>query len=271
MDLQQFLYLAATVVFAVACRTFDNRFVQKLGWLSLLGASYLGGYFLTGSHAAGAFGIALWFMLPWLEIVGRVRKLRFPIKSEIKHRFPPSREVFPDLESLSAETEAIGFQEAGDAGWKWSQTDHFMRLFYHEALRTQASIALAQQGDFAFSYVSLTSRSADGVIYTTTNYPFAPTMQFSPQQRVNRYGQARSMKELLDQHRQFLDRHDAASRLVSLDTEELPSYLEKDMVAQIDHNLAIGVIETISEGEFRYSWRGCFYLWFQVVKDMIRV
>jgi hypothetical protein len=108
MELQQFLYLAATVVFAVACRTFDNRFLQKLGWLGYLGASYLGGYFLTDSHAAGAFGIALWFMLPWLEIVGRVRQLRFPIKSEVKHRFPPSREIFPDLEELSRETEAAG-------------------------------------------------------------------------------------------------------------------------------------------------------------------
>ncbi|MCW0218119.1 MAG: hypothetical protein OJI67_07330 [Prosthecobacter sp.] len=271
MEIQQFLYLAATVVFAVACRTFDNRFLQKLGWLAYLGASYLGGYFLTGSHAAGAFGIALWFMLPWLEIVGRVRQLRFPIKSEVKHRFPPSREVFPDLAELSRETESVGFVEAGDTGWKWSETDHFMRLFYNSEMRTQASIALAQQGEFAFSYVSLTSRTKDGVTITTTNYPFAPTMQFSPQQRVNRQVYAESMEKLVAAHQAFLAKNELSGELEELDTEELSNYIERDMSAQIDHNITIGVIEPAGEGVFRYSWRGCFYLWFQVVKDMIRV
>ncbi|MES2735729.1 MAG: hypothetical protein V4672_05385 [Verrucomicrobiota bacterium] len=271
MALQQFLYLAATVVFAIACRTFDNRFLQKLGWLAYLGASYLGGYFLTDSHAAGAFGIALWFMLPWLEIVGRVRQLRFPIRSEVKHRFPPSREVFPDLEELSRETEAAGFTEAGDTGWKWNETDHFMRLFYHAEMRTQASIALAQQGEFAFSYVSLTSRTREGVTCTTTNYPFAPTMQFSPQQVVNRQVYADSMESLVASHQAFLTKQGLREQLVDLDTEELSTYIERDMTAQIDHNITIGVIEPAGDGVFRYSWRGCFYLWFQVVKDMIRV
>jgi hypothetical protein len=272
MDLQQFLYLAAAVVFAVACRTFQNRYVQKVGWVALLTASYMGGYFLTESHAAGVFGVVLWFMLPWLEIVGRVRRLRFPIRSEVKHRFPPSREVFPDLDELSRETEEAGFEEAGDTGWKWSETDHFMRLFYHPALRVQASIALAQQGEFAFSYVALTSRSNEGVIYTTTNYPFAPTMQFSPQHLVNRFAQAEAMAELVTAHQQFLEKQNVTlENLVNLDTEQLPSYIERDMSAQVDHNITAGLIEPVGDGEFRYSWRGCFYLWFQVVKDMIRV
>jgi hypothetical protein len=203
MDLPQFLYLAATVVFAVACRTFENRYVHKIGWLTLLTASYLGGYFLTGSHAAGACGIALWFMLPWVEIVGRVRKLRFPLKSEVKHRFPPSRELFPDLEQLSREIEDQGFERADDTGWKWSETDHFMRLFYHAEQRTQAAIALAQQEGFAFSYVSLTSRTKGSLIYTTTNYPFPPTMQFSPSHRMNRYAHAQSMEDLVANHADF--------------------------------------------------------------------
>lgn len=271
MNLQQFLYLAATVLFAMSCRSFDNRYLQKLGWIAYLTASYLLGYFIADSHVAGIFGVALWFMLPWLEIVGRVRQLRFPLKSEVKHRFPPSRDVFPNLSELSQEAEASGFVEAANTGWKWSETDHFMRLFYHAELRTQASVALAQHGDFAFSYVSLTSRSADGVTYTTSNYPFAPTMQFSPRQQMNRHVYADSMEELLAAHQAFLDRQKATGKLVELDAEELSTYIERDMVAQIDHNIRIGVIEPAGEGEFRYSWRGCFYLWFQVVKDMVRV
>ncbi len=272
MDLQHFLYLAAAVVFAFACRTFDNRYVQKVGWLTLLATTYLGGYYLMGSHAAGAFSVSLWFMLPWVEIVARVRKLRFPIKSEIKHRFPPSREVFPDLDTLTKEIEEAGFSEAGDTGWKWSETDHFMRLLYHPELRTQAAIVLSQQGDMAFSYVSLIARSEKGVTYTTTNYPFSPTMRFSPQHRVNRFQYAESMKDLLEAHQKFLEREQVALEdRRSMEAEQLPEYMERDMLAEIDHNMTQGLILPVGEGEFRYSWRGCFFLWFQVIKDMIRV
>ena len=52
----------------------------------------------------------MWFLLPWVEIVGRVRKLRFPLRSEVKHRFPPSREVFPDLDEITEEVEKAGFE-----------------------------------------------------------------------------------------------------------------------------------------------------------------
>ena len=130
-----FLIVAGLIVLAYACRTFENRYVAKAGWIAMLGATYLGAFFISGSHVAGATALALWFFLPWLEILGRVRKLRFPTQSEVKHRFPPSTEVFPDLGELSEEAEARGFVAADDAGWKWDETDHFMRLFYHPELR----------------------------------------------------------------------------------------------------------------------------------------
>ena len=272
MDLQQFLYLAGTVVFAFACRTCQNRYLFKLGSLALLAATYLAGYFLTGSHAAGGCGIALWFVLPWVEIVARVRHMRFPLKSEVKSSFPPSRDTFPDLDTISREVENEGFVRVDDAGWKWHEADHFMRLFYHEGKRAQASVALAQQEGMAFSYVSVTTRIPSGVIYTTTNYPFPPTMQYSPTQRINRHFHAESMADLLATHEDFLQSQaiDLEDRL-PLDTEQLPAYIERDMSTQIDHNLNAGLIEVIGEGEFRYSWRGCFYLWFEIVKDMVRV
>lgn len=269
---QQILYVAAAVVFAIACRSFDNRYVQKLGWFCLLAASYLAGFFLTAQHWGGILLVGAWFMLPWLEIIFRVRKLRFPIKSEIKHRFPPSRDVFPELDELSREAEEAGFGEVGDTGWQWSQTDHFMRLFYHPELKTQASVALAQQGEFGFSYVSLTSRTKDGATFTTTNYPFAATMKHSPKHRLLRHTYASSMEDLLLRHENFLHRHGLSSEdLAAQDTEFLHAYIERDMSAQIDHNITAGVIEPMGNGEFRYSWRGCFFLYWQVVKDMLRV
>src|SRR5436190_24166619 len=129
--MSQILLIIGLLVFAWACRTFRSRWLGKAGWMAVLTATYLCGYFMTGSHAGGWFAISLWFLFPWVEIVSRVRRLRFPIRSEVKHRFPPARDLFPDLDQISFEIEAAGFEKADDAGWKWEQTDHFVRLFYH--------------------------------------------------------------------------------------------------------------------------------------------
>ena len=267
------LIIAGLIVFAFACRTFESRWVAKLGWISLLVATYLGGYYLSGRHAVGAGAVGLWFILPWVEIVSRVRKLRFPLRNSIVSRFPPSRDVFPDLGELTSEVEARGFVEEENSGWKWEETEHFMRLFYHPELRMQAAVTLAQQEEFAVSYVSVTSRCKDGRSWTTSNYPFSFTMKFSPDHKVNRYVAAESFEDLMERHREFLTASGVTlDDLVELDTENLSHYLTEDMAHQIQHNVTVGVLEPAGEdGIFRYSWRGCVFLWVQVVKDMILV
>ncbi len=270
--MSQLLLIAALVVFAFACRTFESRYLAKLGWVSMLAASYLAAWSLTGSHLAGAAAVMLWFFLPWLEILGRVRKLRFPMKSGVRYRHPPTREQFPDLDELSSEAEAAGFVAADDTGWQWDETDHFMRLFYHGELRAQAAVTLATQEDFAISYVTITSRTTDGRSYTTSNYPFSLTMKLSPEQRMNRYPDAVSFEDLLASHMEFLDANAVLPEtLASQDPEQLTDQLTQDMQVQMAHNVKVGVLEPAGEGMARYSWRGCVFLWFQVVKDMIRV
>lgn len=270
MDLKSFLYLAALVVFAFGCRTFDSRFLQKLGWLSFLAATYWLAFMVTGSHWAGVFGVSIWFLLPLVEIAGRVRRLRFPLRNEIKGRFAPSRDLFPDLPELTSEIEETGFREVEDAGWKWHEIDHFLRLLYHAEKRTQAAISMATQGDMMFSYVNLTSRGKDGQIFTTSNYPFPPTMRVAPGHQLNRFITADSFEDLMEAHQLFLAKHRVeVPDLAEVDPDELAAFLEREMNLQIDHNLAQGLIEPMGEGEFRYSWRGCFFLWGQVVKDML--
>ena len=273
--MESLLLIAGLVIFGFACRTFENRYIAKLGWLAMLAATYMAGYYIAGrSHITGAAALSGWFLLPWIEILGRVRRLRFPLTSEIASRFPPSRDVFPNLEELSAEVEKLEFVEAENAGWEWDETDHFMRLFYHADSRTQASVSLATQEEFAISYVSLTSRTNDGRIFTTSNYPFSYTMKFTPDHHVNRFPDAMSFEDLVQEHQQFLQEHAInTDMLAALDTEQLTLYLELDMESQIQHNIKVGVLEPAADGEnvFRYSWRGYVFLWIQIVKDMIRV
>jgi hypothetical protein len=271
--IQHLLFVAAAVVFALACRTSPNRYIFKLGSISLLSALYLAGYYITDNkHAGGALFVGGWFLVPWMEIVFRVRRLRFPLKSEVVSRFPPSREIFPDLNELTREAEDAGFAQVGDAGWMWSETEHFMRLFYHEEKRVQASVALARQGGLGFAYVSLTSRGKNGVVYTSTNYPFPPTMKHPPKHLVNRYEDADSFEDLLADHEDYLQALSVATdELAEQDTEFLHAYIQRDMSVQVDHNLLEGLIVKAGSTEFRYSWRGCFYLYWQILKDMVRV
>jgi hypothetical protein len=267
----QILLIIGLLVFAYACRTFHNRWFFKAGWIAVLAATYLAGFFITtGSHAGGWFAVSLWVLSPWVEIVSRVRHLRFPLRSEVKHRFPPAHDVFPDLGRITSEIEAAGFEKADDAGWKWEQTDHFVRLFYHPGKMLQASISVAQQEEFLFSHASLTTRTVDGLALVTTNYPFSFTMRPAPRQHMNRCRNAESVEDMLASHGSFLARHNVtADRIAPQDPELLHSNIQRDLTQQIDHNLLAGVIIRADEQHFRYSWRGCFYLWFQVVKEMI--
>jgi hypothetical protein len=271
--LEKILLLAAILVFAFACRTFANRYIAKCGWIALLVATYIAGFWLSGgSNVAGGLSVGLWFVLPWLEIVGRVRKLRFPAMSEVKHRFPPNREIFPDLPELSSEAEGAGFVETDNAGWRWDEAEHFVRLFYNAESRTQAAITLAQQDEYSISYVSITSRTPDGCTYSTSNYPFSYSMKFTPTHHLNRYEEAQSFEDLLDSHTEFLFMHALEpDDLAEMNAEELPVFIQTDMRQQIDHNVRVGLLEPVGEGLFRYTWRGCFFLWGQVLKDMIRV
>lgn len=89
---------------------------------------------------------------------------------------------------------------------------------------------------------------------------------------MNRFPLAQSMEELEVEHEAFLERQKIADdEVLELDTEQLSKLMEEEMVLQIDHNIERGLIEVAGEGEFRYSWRGCLYLWVQLVKEMVKI
>ena len=161
------------LVLGFALRTFSSPWARRLGALCVLSASCLAIYFLTGSYLAGASAILAWFLLPWIELLTRIRKLRLPMRKTLDHQPPPSSRRFPHLNEFTDEIEALGFEYVEDAGWRWDDLQQFFRLFYHDGEKTQAAICLNEQREMAFVFVSLTSRSEDGRIFRTWNFPFA--------------------------------------------------------------------------------------------------
>jgi hypothetical protein len=269
--MNELLITAGTWAFGYALRTFNHPILRKAGALCYLGATWLIGWFLSGSQVAAAAGVAGWFLLPWVEIVLRVRRMRLPVTRSLRHRHPPNRDDFPHLGELTEELEAEGFEQTDDTGLDWQEMRQFLRVCYHAPSLTQAVIHLNQQSNMSVVFVSVTCRTRDGRIVTTSNYPFSQTMRPPPNLLLHRVPAAESFSELLAEHRSTMaalaiDETD----LTSPGAEGLADQLQADLDSQVHYNLGRGLIVESGDGTFRYSWRGCFYLWGQFLKDMIR-
>jgi hypothetical protein len=58
--------------------------------------------------------------------------------------------------------------------------------------------------------------------------------------------------------------------LAALEPESIQEEIQKDLRAQIAHNLASGVLRKDSAGAVRYSWRGLLFIWLQFLRDLVR-
>jgi hypothetical protein len=256
-----------------ALRNFGHPVLRKLGALIYLGATFLAGYFISGrSWVGGTVAVAGWFLLPWLDIVLRVRGMRLPMNKELNYRPPPGREEFPPLPEVTDAFEAAGFERVDDVGWDGGEVRQFVRLFYLPERRMQGAISFHQQHGAGLGFLSCTTRTADGRTFITTDNPYSNLPQ-PPDVVVQSLRQVSTIAELIEEHEAMLAACgvDAATEGEELDPETLPERLSRELSRQIRHNLLTGYITDAGEGKFRYSWRGCFYLWGRVVRDMVRL
>jgi len=265
------LLITGIALLSMALRSFAHPVLFKLGSVCILVVSFLVGYLFTGYWQVGLVCAGSWLFLPWLEILTRVRNLRLPTEKLLRHRPPPSRDLFPALEPLTSDLEAEGFEYVEDAGWDWDDHRQFFRLFYKGDECMQASVCLIDQEDSAFCYVSLSSRGKDGTTWTTWSYPFSYSLKLAPQLRMNRVRADRSVFEMLASHRDFMARAGVGPEALTRSApEELENAMQQELRMQIDHNLAVGVLLPSDGGKVRYSWRGLFFIWFQFLLDFVR-
>jgi hypothetical protein len=271
--MSDFLFVAGVFVFAFALRSFAHPLIRKLGAIGLMVASFMFGYVVGhGSIALGCIAVATWFFLPWLDLLTRIRGLRLPLDKKLKQRRAPSPDAFPHLRAFTSDVKQEGFEYINDAGWEWDDMTQFVRFFYDAESKVQATISLKQQSHIAFAYLSVSSRTEDGKVWTTWNYPFSYPMKSSPEREVNRIRHAGSFAEMVEMHHLFLaSRGIDKTTLQPADPEELDALMERELRDEIDHNLDRGLIKLSGHGTFRYSWRGLLFLWGQAIKDMIRL
>lgn len=272
--MRETLVVVGLVVLAIGLRSSRTGVVRKLGALTFLVASYVLVVLVTGHWWAGVFGVVPWFLLPWIELLTRIRRLRLPAKNHLSHRQHPDPAFFPHAPEAAIDMEEAGFDHVSDCTWEWAGMRQYLQLYWHPEERAEATIYLCEQCEVAFSFLSLTSRDEDGRILRTTNFPFSPTLR-QPENVVwnhvpcerNAFGQ------ILADHRQFLTRlgieHD---KLRMPDPDVMEEAIEEEMEDQLSHNVETGVIRpSFDDRYFEYSPRGLFFLWGQFVKDMIRL
>jgi hypothetical protein len=259
-------------VLSVALRSFRSPVLQKLGAVGVLTTSFLAGWLFTSYWIVGAICASSWLLLPWLEILTRVRKMTLPTEKKLRHRHPPNEDSFPALDGLSEEVDGEGFERVDDIGWDWQDYAQFFRLFYKPSERTRAAICLIDQHDVAFFYLTLSSRGKDGRMWMTWNFPFSYSLKLVPHWRVNRVGSDQSFFQLYENHLEFLRRNGVSvSDLEPLEPDQLPIEIQNDLSHQIQHNLAVGLLTAAGDGAVRYSWRGLLFIWLQFLRDLVRL
>ena len=267
-----FFLTLGVAVLSIALRSYQNSYAQKAGALGILVATFLAIYFITGSWVLGIAATLSWLFLPWLEILTRIRALRLPKEKQLRPKSPPSSDTFPALREITRDIEDEGFVHVGDAGWDWEDYRQFFRLFYKEEDRTQAAICLNEQHDLSFYYLRISSRTKDGITWTTWNYPLSYGLKLTPRFRINRQRPDQSFWQLHQSHRDFLRRNGVSADMIdALDEERIQTEMENDLRDQIAHNIDKGVLKQTSTGDVKYSWRGMIYLWCQFLVDLVRL
>ena len=268
----KFLVILGAIALSLSLRTMPHPALRKLGAFGVMATSFLIGWLLSGYWQVGVFCASSWLLLPWLEILTRVRKLTLPLEKNLRHKTPPQSEAFPALDEITGEVEGEGFEHVDDVGWDWQDYAQFFRLFYKPADRAQSAICLIDQHNVAFYYLSISSRAQDGTIWTTWNYPFSYSLKLVPQWRVNRLRGDQTFLQMYESHRHFLHMNRVAlADLAELDPDAIQLDIQKDLRAQITHNIASGILKQNATGEIRYSWRGMFFIWMQFLRDLVRL
>lgn len=271
--MRETLVVVGLIVLGFGLRSSRQALPRKLGALVFVVASAVLFYYWIGRWWGALAGLLPWLMLPWVELLTRIRRMRLPVDNRLKHRTPPNPDFFPNAPEAEAGMAEEGFEHVDDCGWEWAGMQQFFKLYWHPEERAVAAICLCEQSEVAFAFLTVTSRDDEGRLWRTTNFPFSPTLKCPPDVRWNHVPCERnSFPEVLADHQAFLRRcrvrHDS---LMVPDPDEVEAGIEKEMKDQISHNLEAGIIRLQDDEHFTYSFRGLLFLWWQFVKDMVRL
>lgn len=271
--MRESLTIIGILLIGMALRSCHRRIFRKCGALVYLLASGVAVYFISGNIPLSVASIFTWFFLPWIELGSRVRKLRLPLVNHLQEERRPRLQHFPEAAHNIDELKELNFEHSSDYSWNWADAAQHYSFYWHPEERAVVIVCLCKQSNIAFSYITITSRSCNGKLYRTSNFPFSPTLKNSPSIAWNQIACRHcSLEQSLNKHKQFIQKKgDSLDNLIIPNPDIFNEEMENNMAMQIQHNIDLGIIAPTTNGKFRYSFRGLFFLWKQFIKDMIRL
>jgi hypothetical protein len=243
--------------------------LRRLGMVLMMGVSGLAVWFWTASVGAALFTVALWFVIPVVQAVWLTRRLSFSSRRRMEPG-PISIEDYPALPTLSREFLDLGFRFDRDYWLKPSPFEQGYRIFVKEGDPTLGAVAILRQGPAVLTYVMWVTPAADGTVWVTWDYPLAYGLEMPPRIKVYRCMEAASsVREMEEQHREFL----RINGVVPAPAQGPdPAGLYEDLFRSlVDHNIHNGLLMRHGpDDEVRYTWRGTFYVSWQVLVEVVR-
>ena len=268
------LIVVGLFVLSVALRSARKALSRKLGALVFLVASFMAFYFITGRWCGGLIGVVIWFFLPWVELLTRIRRMRLPLENRLRHRSAPDPSFFPNAAEAAAAMEEAGFEHVDDCGWEWGGMQQYFRLFWHPEERAVGRrLPVRAERRRLRVHLGHLARQ-DGP--DSGERPISRSPRPSNARRDIRWNhvpcERNCFHQILADHHAYLRRLKIEPDSLRVpDPEEIESAIEAEMKSQIRHNLEAGIIRETGDGHFEYTFRGLLFLWGQFVKDMVRL
>ena len=154
------LLVIGTLFLAYGCRSFEFVAVRKFGAFCVIIATFLTGYFLSGHNIMWGIVTALgWFFLPGIDIMTRIRRMRLPLDKKMQSRFPPNRDIFPQLREQFSASLKEHLQKFKKTAWQTRAGRGHQEVWARKLLRILSwnvnGIPKAQLGNFLDALTSL--------------------------------------------------------------------------------------------------------------------
>jgi len=269
--LSNLFLIAGVVVLGFAMRSFDHRVLYRLGVVCFGAAIFLFGWLVIG-HVVWGVGLAVaFFGVPFVGIVVETATLRLAARRKIAACAPPVPLDFPNLDDLTNEIEAEGFEYCADIGSQDDEDEEsedslFWRIFLNSDATTQASICLVDRSGLSFFYVTITSYMDEKRVFLTSNYPFPDTLKFEPFMLIQRMTGTLSVSEQLSANRKFLSKHNV-EKLMRINGSAAGERTENEFADYINYNVTIGLLRPVANGQVRYTFKGVLFLCRQFIRD----
>ncbi len=264
----QLLWCLGLVLLAVAFLHSHHAWMRRIGVWIVFGTIGLAVWFWTASILWVALIWLSWFALPVIQALRLSRKLEISAARGLE---PTSiaAESFPDLHGLTNDLTAAGFLREGDFSLRPSPFEQYYRLFRHDEKPVDAALAAVRQGGLSMIYMILLSRDPDGGYWVTWNYPLSYGLKMPPEVRLFRCMDAASADALGARHQDFLD----VNEVVPSSADSNPRDIFNNLFGRtVQHNLHIGLLRPRkgASPDIGYSWKGSFFVSWQVLRDVIR-